>query len=93
MAAGWETWTLERQLSRPGAVTSCAWSPDGMRLVSVGGGRVGVWDVFTGREVGVTQYEPAARLQAPRIHPIRVRPRPLYPPRAPLPGCFSYAQF
>jgi len=37
-----ETWTLERQLSRPGAVTSCAWSPDGMRLVSVGGGRVGV---------------------------------------------------
>ena len=47
-----ETWTLERQLSRPGAVTSCAWSPDGMRLVSVGGGRVGVWDVFTGREVG-----------------------------------------
>jgi len=47
-----DTWTLERQLSRPGAVTSCAWSPDGMRLVSVGGGRVGVWDVFTGREVG-----------------------------------------
>jgi hypothetical protein len=46
-----ETWTLERQLSRPGAVTSCAFSPDGMRLVSVGGGRVGVWDILTNREV------------------------------------------
>ena len=42
-----ETWTQERQLSRPGAVTSCAWSPDGMRLASVGGGRVGVWDVYS----------------------------------------------
>ena len=53
MAADEETWTLERQLSRPGAVTSCAWSPDGMRLATVGGGRVGVWDVFTGHEVGL----------------------------------------
>jgi hypothetical protein len=52
MAADKEKWTLERQLSRPGAVTSCAWSPDAMRLATVGGGRVGVWDVFTGREVG-----------------------------------------
>jgi len=43
-----ETWCLERQLTRPGPVTSCAWSPDGTRLATVGGGRVDVWDVFTG---------------------------------------------
>ena len=32
-----ETWCLERQLTRPGPVTSCAWSPDGTRLATVGG--------------------------------------------------------
>ena len=72
-----ETWTLERQLSRPGAVTSCAWSPDGMRLVSVGGGRVGVWDVFTGREVGSNPDTPS-----PASTPL---PTPFHRPPCPVP--------
>ena len=89
MAADEEnTWTLERQLSRPGAVTSCAWSPDGMRLVSVGGGLVGVWDVFTGREVGTrprtdcspAPFSPRPQPRPPLTHPAPPLPLALLPP-------------
>jgi len=84
-----ETWTQERQLSRPGAVTSCAWSPDGMRLASVGGGRVGVWDVYspiTGSLPHHPNIQHSATVWCPQQHAKRLSPCLAFALYCPLPG-------
>jgi len=77
MANGVEAWALERQLTRPGPVTNCAWSPDGTRLATVGGGRVGVWDVFTGASPPPLRASPSS---APSSSPSASLTTPPKPP-------------
>ena len=79
-----ETWALERQLIRTGPVTSCAWSPDGARLTTVGGGSVVVWDVFTGQKIH-TRPQPTTRRAAASASPTPTPPAPTAASPSPFP--------